>query len=31
VIWISGEPIALGDATYIDWGKRALQTEEVLQ
>jgi len=31
VIWISGEPIALGDATYIDWGRRALEVEEVQQ
>jgi hypothetical protein len=31
VIWISGEPIALGDATYIDWGRRAIEVEEVQQ
>jgi len=31
VIWISGEPIALAEATYIDWGKRATQLEEVRQ
>jgi len=31
VIWISGEPLALGDATYIDWGKRAVDTLEAQQ
>jgi hypothetical protein len=31
VIWISGEPIALVEATYIDWGQRASQVEEVQQ
>jgi hypothetical protein len=31
VIWISGEPVALGDAEYIDWGRRAVEHAEALQ
>ena len=28
VLWISGEPVALGDAEYVDWGRRAVGAKE---